>query len=78
MPSSLQWTKEADRTFENLKFRFTMAPVLRLPDPDYPFVLEVDSLETGVGAILFQRHGGPPKLFLCAFFQEVDISRMEL
>lgn len=50
-----------------LKAWFT-APVLHLPYPDKPFVLEVDVLETDVGAILSQQHGQPPKLFPCALF----------
>lgn len=58
-----------DRVWKTeLKARFTSAPVLDLPYPDKPFVLEVDVSETGVGAILSQQHGQPPKLFPCAFF----------
>lgn len=51
-----------------LKPRFTSAPVLHLPDPEKPFVLEVDASETGVVVILLQQHSKPPKLHPCAFF----------
>ncbi|KAK3520216.1 hypothetical protein QTP70_019357 [Hemibagrus guttatus] len=44
------------------------APILRHPDPDLPFVLEVDASSSGIGALLSQRHGVPGKLHLCAFY----------
>ncbi|KAL1269106.1 hypothetical protein QQF64_031395 [Cirrhinus molitorella] len=64
----LIWTPEAKRSFEDLKRRFTSAPILHHPDPDRPFIVEVDASNTGVGAILSQRHGTPAKMFPCAFF----------
>ncbi|KAL1274090.1 hypothetical protein QQF64_026904 [Cirrhinus molitorella] len=64
----LVWTPEARRAFEDLKRRFTTAPILHHPDPNQPFIVEVDASSTGVGAILSQRHGTPAKLYPCAFF----------
>ncbi|KAK3531338.1 hypothetical protein QTP70_018138 [Hemibagrus guttatus] len=45
-----------------------MAPILRYPDPDLPFVVEVDASSSGIGSVLSQRHGVPGKLHPCAFF----------
>ncbi|KAL0181815.1 hypothetical protein M9458_024221, partial [Cirrhinus mrigala] len=44
------------------------AHILHHPDPDKPFIVEVDASSTGVGAVLSQRHGDPPKMFPCAYF----------
>ncbi|KAK3536848.1 hypothetical protein QTP86_027036 [Hemibagrus guttatus] len=51
-----------------LKDCFTSAPILRHPDPDLPFVVEVDASSSGLGAILSQRHGEPGKLHPCAYY----------
>ncbi|XP_064877213.1 uncharacterized protein LOC135572713 [Oncorhynchus nerka] len=66
----LRWSAEADRAFNKLKALFTEAPVLAHPDPSLAFIVEVDATEAGVGAVLSQRSGTPPKLQLrpCAFF----------
>jgi hypothetical protein len=66
----LQWSAEADRAFRRLKALFTDTPVLAHPDPSLAFIVEVDASEAGVGAVLSQRSGKPPKLCPCAFFSE--------
>ncbi|KAI2662149.1 Transposon Tf2-9 polyprotein [Labeo rohita] len=48
-PKTLIWTSDASAAFTTLKQAFTQAPLLTHPDPDLPFVVEVDV--TGVGAI---------------------------
>lgn len=48
------WTAEAEKAFQDLKVRFTAAPILTLPDPSLPFVVEVDALDVAVGAVLSQ------------------------
>ncbi len=62
----INWGSEAAGAFEELKRRFTSAPILSIPDPERPFVVEVDASEVGVGAILSQR-GEDGKLHPCAF-----------
>ncbi|KAK3527972.1 hypothetical protein QTP86_013081 [Hemibagrus guttatus] len=51
-----------------LKQAFTTAPLLVHPDPELPFIVEVDASTTGVGAVLSQQQGNPRKLHPCAFF----------
>ncbi|KAI2645539.1 Transposon Tf2-9 polyprotein [Labeo rohita] len=67
-PKTLQWTPEAAAAFQSLKTAFTQAPLLTHPNPNLPFVVEVDASTTGVGAILSQHHGKPPLLHPCAYF----------
>ncbi|KAK3555746.1 hypothetical protein QTP86_028977 [Hemibagrus guttatus] len=54
--------------FRQLKNCFTTAPILRHPDPELPFVVEVDASSSGIGAMLSQQHGEPGKLHPCAFY----------
>ncbi|KAK3543133.1 hypothetical protein QTP70_011671 [Hemibagrus guttatus] len=51
-----------------LKQAFTTAPLLGHPDPELPFIVEVDASTIGVGAVLSQQQGNPRKLHPCAFF----------
>ncbi|KAL0180441.1 hypothetical protein M9458_025883, partial [Cirrhinus mrigala] len=67
-PAKLKWNQEAVNSFESLRTSFTTAPVLKHPDPELPFVVEVDASDCGIGAVLSQRHGNPSKLHPCAFF----------
>uniref|UniRef100_A0A4W5Q2M8 Reverse transcriptase RNase H-like domain-containing protein n=1 Tax=Hucho hucho TaxID=62062 RepID=A0A4W5Q2M8_9TELE len=69
-PVRLRWSAEADRAFGRLKDLFTSAPVLAHPDPSLAFIVEVDASEAGIGAVLSQRSGTPPKLRPCAFFSK--------
>ncbi len=83
---SLSWSPEAHEAFQRLKDAFSTAPILCHPDPLIPFVVEVDTLITDVGAVLTQYHGEPPRLHPCAFFsrkltpaeQNYDIGNREL
>ncbi|KAK3518663.1 hypothetical protein QTP70_007154 [Hemibagrus guttatus] len=58
---------QARTAFLQLKDRFTTAPILRHPDPELPFVVEVDASCNGIGAVLSQWHEEPGKLHPCAF-----------
>ncbi|KAK3512136.1 hypothetical protein QTP70_031259 [Hemibagrus guttatus] len=67
-PKALTWTPAATQAFDTLKKSFTTAPLLVHPDPELPFIVEVDASTTGVGAVLSQQQGNPRKLHPCAFF----------
>ncbi|KAK3540866.1 hypothetical protein QTP86_002432 [Hemibagrus guttatus] len=59
-PKSLTWNPAATQAFDTLKTTFTTAPLLAHPEPDLPFIVEVNASTTGVGAVLSQQQGNPP------------------
>ncbi len=67
-PKNLLLSSEASRSFDQLREAFCTAPTLAHPDPQRPFIMEVDASTVGVGAVLSQHHGEPPKLHPCAYF----------
>ena len=65
------WSSEAQAAFGKLKTLFTSAPVLVHPNPELPFIVEVDASNSAVGAILSQRHGEKMQLHPCAYFSRI-------
>ncbi len=63
----LVWTQAASSTYQELKERFTTAPILHHPDPEQEFIVEVDASSTDIGAVVSQRQVNPPKLYPCEF-----------
>lgn len=59
----LAWQPEAIKAFTVLKEKFTSAPVLHHPNPELPFVVEVDVFNTGVGTVFSQLQGIPEKIY---------------
>ncbi|CAJ0950422.1 unnamed protein product [Ranitomeya imitator] len=53
----VNWSSAAVEAFQELKRRFSSAPVLCQPDVSLPFQVEVDASEIGAGAVLSQRGG---------------------
>ncbi|MBN3310870.1 TBPL1 protein, partial [Amia calva] len=75
---TLSWSASATDAFHCLKMLFITAPVLKHPDSSLPFVIEVDASESGVGTVLSQCHGQPPKLYPCSFFsKKFSLTEME-
>lgn len=62
-PERLSWSKLAREAFAKLKHSFT---ILCQPDPELPFMVEVDASRSGIGAVLSQCSTG--KLHPFAFF----------
>ena len=52
-----KWTDEAETAFNELKSRFTCAPILAHYDPQKPVIVETDASDFALGAVLSQRDG---------------------
>ena len=63
------WSKLHSDAFENLKRMFCSAPVLSIPDPYKPFVVETDASNFAIGAVLSQLDE-INKLHPCAFMSK--------
>ena len=53
-PSNLTWTPACTAAFQDLKDALCSQPVLSNPDLKWPFVLQVDASDVGLGAVLSQ------------------------
>ena len=49
-----KWTKEHEKLFQNIKDRISEETILAVPNPKYPFHIQVDSSSIGIGSILVQ------------------------
>jgi hypothetical protein len=53
-----EWTAERQQAFDALKYAITMAPVLKTPCEDLPYLMETDASGVALGAVLSQQHDG--------------------
>ena len=51
------WKTEQEAAFQNTKDAMQMAPVLLIPDPDRPFVVNTDASGFAIGGVLLQDQG---------------------
>lgn len=58
---TLTWGPEVEQTLNTLKHHFMTAPILRYPDPEFQFLVEINASDSRVRAVLFQRQGNPLK-----------------
>ena len=54
------WEKECQKSFEELKFHLTTAPIVRAPNWQLPFEVMCDASDLAIGAVLGQREDGKP------------------
>jgi prepilin-type processing-associated H-X9-DG protein len=51
---TFEWTPRCEASFQELKKRFTMAPILTMPDMEKPFSIYCDASGQGLGHVLMQ------------------------
>jgi len=72
-----EWNYEAGRAFEELKQRFTSAPILSHFDAQKPVIIETDASDFAIGAVLSQRDNEGrlhPVAFHSRKFQPAEIN----
>ncbi|GBG73420.1 hypothetical protein CBR_g16136 [Chara braunii] len=52
-----EWTERCEAAFRHLKHALTHYEVLKLPDPDNPFIVTTDTSQYGIGVVLAQQEG---------------------
>ena len=60
-PKKVEWGEAQEKAYQSIKALLTKEPVLRLLDPGKPYFLQTDASDSGIGAVLMQKHDG--KLF---------------
>ena len=60
-PNKVEWGEAQEKAYQSIKAILTKEPVLRLPDPTKTYFLQTDASNSGIGAVLMQKHDG--KLF---------------
>jgi len=72
-----EWNYKAERAFEELKQRFTSAPILSHFDAQKPVIIETDASDFAIGAVLSQRDSEGrlhPVAFHSRKFQPAEIN----
>ncbi|GBG89965.1 hypothetical protein CBR_g50055 [Chara braunii] len=57
LDTSWEWTERREAAFRHLKHALTHYEVLKLPDPDKPFIVTTDASQYGIGVVLAQQEG---------------------
>ena len=52
-----KWTEEQEKAAKTLKSKLMVAPILKFPNFNKPFIIYTDASLTGIGACLMQIHG---------------------
>jgi hypothetical protein len=51
-----EWTEAANKAFEDLKAKFTTAPILTIFDPEKETTVEADASDFTIGTTISQKH----------------------
>ncbi|GBG87130.1 hypothetical protein CBR_g44586 [Chara braunii] len=62
-----KWTDKCEAACRHLKHALTHYEVLKLPDPDKPFIVTTDASQYGIGTVLAQQEGPKLRLVDCTW-----------
>lgn len=64
-----EWTDKCQQAFEEIRDAILMEPILRMPQPELPWIMETDASDYALGAALSQLHSDG-KLHPVAYFSK--------
>ncbi|KAF2894750.1 hypothetical protein ILUMI_11421 [Ignelater luminosus] len=65
------WVPQQLKAFEDVKEAFLKVTMLCHPNPDWPYIIQTDSSDYGIGACLFQRHPSTKEEKVLAFCSRI-------
>ncbi|KAF2888961.1 hypothetical protein ILUMI_17213 [Ignelater luminosus] len=68
---SWSWGPQQLKAFEDVKEAFLKVTMLCHPNPDWPYIIQTDSSDYGIGACLFQRHPSTKEEKVLAFCSRI-------
>ena len=54
-PEKIKWSSSCEEAFQKLKAALQESPILKVAEPDCPFILQTDASDRGIGAVLSQK-----------------------
>ncbi|GFO07569.1 nectin-3 isoform b [Plakobranchus ocellatus] len=57
-PNKIVWTPECQESWDAIKKCLTSEPILKVPDPSKPFVVQTDASNKAIAGTLLQQHEG--------------------
>ena len=69
------WEEDCQKSFEELKFHLTTAPIVRAPNWQLPFEVMCDASDLAIGAVLGQREDGKPHVVYYASKTLIEAQR---
>ena len=55
-PTRVEWGQAQEKAYQTIKFHLTNEPIICLLDPVKTYYLQTDASNTGIGAVLMQKH----------------------
>ncbi|KAF2889269.1 hypothetical protein ILUMI_16904, partial [Ignelater luminosus] len=68
---SWSWGPQQLKAFEGVKEAFLKVTMLYHPNPDWPYIIQTDSSDYGIGACLFQKHPSTKEEKVLAFCSRI-------
>ena len=75
-PNNVEWRDTQEKAFSEIKRLLSDEPILKLPDLNQEFILQIDASNQSIGGCLLQMHEGVKHRVICQ--QKANPERAEL